>query len=105
MKAEPRRVVPCSETLDGIGGHRRRRRAFGQDPAVRPPEAELAVGRALHAVALFVDRAVVPTTQQGKVRQGRRASVCPVTNVMALAEADAAPGEATAAISMLECQA
>jgi hypothetical protein len=49
-----------------------------------------------------VDRAVVPTTEEGEVRQSRRASVCPVTDVMALTETDAAPGEATTAISMLE---
>ena len=62
------RVVPRTERLDGIGRHRRRRRAFGQDPAVRPSEAKLAVGLSLQIVALFVDCAVVPTTEEGEVR-------------------------------------
>src|SRR5260370_20169319 len=49
-----------------------------------------------------MDRAVVPTAEEGEVRQYCRASVGPVTDVMALSKTDAAPGETTTAISVLK---
>ena len=55
--------------------------------AVRPLKSELAVGLSVHLVPLLVIRAVVPATEQGEIRERRRAAVCPVTDVMALTEA------------------
>ena len=52
------------------------------------PERQLAVRLSIDLVALLVDRAVVPATEHGEVRQRRGAAVGPVTDVMALAEPD-----------------
>ena len=93
VEAEPLRVVLRAEGLDRIGGHRGRRRDLGQEPAVRPPELQRAVGLSIDLVALLVHRAVVPATEQGEVRERGRAALRPVTDVMALAEAAArSPG-------------
>ena len=102
VKAKPKCLVPRSQDLDGIGGHRSRRRDGGQDPAVRPAEAKLATGPSLHPVALFVDRAVVTTTEQREIRQLGRPAVNPVADVMTLAERQAAAGKAAAAVAMVE---
>ncbi len=64
VQAEPLRVVLGSESLGRIGGHYRGRRDIGQEPAVRPPEMERAVGLSIHLVAFLVDRAVVPATEE-----------------------------------------
>jgi hypothetical protein len=61
------RVVPRSEDLRGIAGHLRRSQDLGQKPAVRATEAKLAVGLSTELVALLVDGAVVPATEQGEV--------------------------------------
>ena len=90
VEAEPRRVVPRPEDPNGIGGQRRRRRHLGQGPAVRPPEAERAVGLALDVVALLVHRAVVPAAKQGEVRERGGAALRPVAEVMPLAEGEPA---------------
>ena len=74
MEAEPLRVVPRPEGPHRIGGHRGRRRDLGQGPAVRPPEAERAVGAALDPVALLVNRAVVPATEEREVRERGQAA-------------------------------
>ena len=84
VETEPLRVVPRSQDLDRIGGHRSGRGNFGQEPAVRSPEAKLSIGLSIHLVALFVNRAVVPTTEQGEVRERRGAAVRPVADVMPL---------------------
>ena len=67
VEAEPLRVVPRPEGLAGISGHRDRRRDIGQDPAVRSPERERAVGLSIDLVALLMDRAVVPATEESEV--------------------------------------
>ena len=67
MNAKPLRLVPRPEGLDGIGGYRSGRRHLGQELTVRAPEPEFAVGLSIHLVALFVDRAVVPATDERKV--------------------------------------
>jgi len=85
VEAEPLRVVPRPKGLDGIGGYRNGRRHLGQEPPVRTPEPELAVGLSIHLVALLVDRAVVPATEQREVRERRRAAVRPVADVVPLA--------------------
>ena len=86
VKAEAPLLVLRPQSLDRIGGHRGWRRDLGEGPAVRPPEPEGTVGLSLHVVALLVDRAVVPATEHGEVRQRRGAPVRPMADVMPLAE-------------------
>jgi len=102
VQAVSLRVVPRSEDLDGIAEHLRRSRDLGQEPAVGATELELAIRLSIELVALFVDRAMVPATEQGEVRERGGAAVSPVTDVMALAKADAAAREAAAAVAMME---
>jgi len=71
VEAEALCDVPGPEDPHRIGGHRGRRRHLGQRPAVRPPELERAVGLSINLVALLVDRAVVPATEQCKVERPR----------------------------------
>ena len=52
--------MPLLKTLDGIAGHRSGRRDVGQEPTIRSPELEPAVGQPLDLVALLVDRAMMP---------------------------------------------
>jgi hypothetical protein len=99
---EPLRIVPRSEDLDGIAGQLARGRHLGEELTARPPEAELATDVSIELVALLVDGAVVPAAEQGEVREGRRASLGPVTNVMALAELDATAREAAAVVPVVE---
>ncbi len=77
VQAKSLRVVPRSEDLHRIAGHLRRRRDHGQKPAVRATEAKLAVGLPIELVALLVDGAVVPATEQGEVRERGGAAVGP----------------------------
>jgi hypothetical protein len=102
VEAEPLRVVVGAEGLDRIGGHRGRRRDLGQGPAVRPPEPEGPVGLSRHGVALLVDRAVVPATEQHEVRERGRAALRPVADVMPLAEPEPAAREAAAPVPVVE---
>ena len=99
------RRMPSSQRFAGRGRNGRRRRHFGQRPPVRPPEFEVSVRQSLHLITLFVNRAMVSTAEHREVGQRRRASLRPVPDVMALPERQPAPGEATAAIAMLECSA
>ena len=93
MEAESLRVVLRPQGLDRIGGHRGRRRDLGQGPAVRPPEPKRAVGLSIDLIALLVDRAVVPATEQREVRERGWAALRPVTDVMPLAERSPQPGK------------
>src|SRR5207249_5750851 len=102
VQDEPLRIVPRSQDLYWIAGHRGRTRDLGQDPPVRAAEPKLTVGLAIDLVALFVNRAVVPATQQGEIRERGRASLRPVTDVMALAEPEPASREAAPAVSVVE---
>ena len=56
-----------TERLDRIGRHRGRLRHVGQGPAIRPAEPEIAIGVSIHLIALLVDRAMMPATQQREV--------------------------------------
>src|SRR3989442_1087362 len=69
VETEPLRVVPLSEGLDRISGHRGRRRDIGQGSAIRTPELERAVGLSIHLIALLVYRAMVPATEESEVRE------------------------------------
>src|SRR5438093_7349200 len=70
-------VVPRPEGLDRISRQRDRRRDVGQEAAVRPPEPERAVGLEFDLIALLVDRAVVPATEERGVGEGGRAALGP----------------------------
>jgi hypothetical protein len=102
VKLEPLRVVPRSEDADGVGGDGSGRRDGGQEPAVRSPEAQLSVGLSTHLVALLVNGAVVAATEQCEIRQGGRASVRPVAEVMPLAERQPASWETAASVAVVE---
>jgi hypothetical protein len=91
-----------SQDLDGIAGHLGRWLDLGQQSTVRAAEPKLAVGLSLDLVALLVNGPVVPVTEQGEIRERGRASLGPVTDVMALAEPDSAARKAAAAIAMVE---
>ena len=65
-------------------------------------EPELAVGVSIHLVALLVDRAVVPATEQREVRERGRAAVRPVADVMPLAERKPAAGKAAPLVPVVE---
>ena len=53
-------------------------------------------------ISLFVNRPMVPSTQQGEVRELCRASLRPVPDVMTLPEPSATPGEAAATVSVVQ---
>jgi hypothetical protein len=86
----------------GINGDSGGRLHRGQGPAIRSTELQCAIGASIDLKALFVDCAVVPAAEQREVRQGGRAALGPVADVVTLAEAHAAAGEAAAAVAMLE---
>jgi hypothetical protein len=67
VQAKPLCIVPRSEDLHGIGGHRGRRRDLGQEPAVRAAESKVAIRLPIELVALLMDGAMVPTTKQGEI--------------------------------------
>ena len=102
VQSEPLRVVPLSEGLDRIRGHRRGRRDIRQRSAIRPPELERAVGLSIHLIALLVYRAMVPATEERKVRQRGRPALRPVAHVMPLAQWEAAAREAATVIPVLQ---
>jgi len=96
------RLVPRTKDLDGIAAHRRRTRDLGQEPAVGTAEPKLTVRPSIELIALLVDGAVVPATEQGKIRQRGGAALRPVTDMVALAEPDSAAWEAAAAVAVVE---
>ena len=102
VKTKPHRIVPRSEKVHGIVRHFRRRRHLGQHLSVRTAEPERAVDLTIELVALLVDGAVVPATEQSEIRERGGASLGPVTDVMALTNPDAAAWEAAAAVAMVQ---
>ena len=96
------RVVTPPKSLDGISGHLGRRRHLRERSAVRPPEPKRPVGAARDLIALLVDGAVVPPAEQREVRERRGPSLGPVMDVMALAKAHPAAGEAATPVPMVE---
>ena len=102
MQAKPLCIVPRPEDLDGIAAHLGRRRALGQKVAVRAAESKLSVRPSIELVALFVDGAVVPATEQGEIRERGGASLSPVPEVMSLPNAQAAAREATAVVPVVQ---
>src|SRR5216117_288711 len=78
VQDEPLRSVPRPQKLHGIARHFKRRRDFWQNPAIRAAEPKLAVGLSIELVALLVDGAVVPATEQSEIRECGGTSLCPV---------------------------
>src|SRR6266542_965156 len=78
VESEALRLVPRPEGLDRISGQGDRWRDVGQQAAVRPPEPEHAVGLEVDLIALLVDRAVVPATEEREVGERGRAALRPV---------------------------
>jgi hypothetical protein len=68
---------------------------------VRRQEPKRAIGLPFDLITLLVDRAMMVSTQHREVRERRRPAVRPVANMVALAEADAAPRKAPAAVTMV----
>ena len=102
VDAESLRVVPRSQERHGIVGHLGRTRNLGQRPAVRAAELKLAVRLSIERVALLMDRAVVPSTEKGEVREHGGSALRPVAHVMSLPERQPAAGETAAAVAMLK---
>jgi hypothetical protein len=87
VKVEPGRLVPRSERLDGIVGHRRRRRD---------------VGLSFHLIALLVNGAVMAPTEHREVRERGGSALGPVTEVMALAKRQPAARKPAAVIAVVQ---
>ena len=102
MQVEPPRLVPFPEGVHGIATHLGRRRDLGQQPAVRATEPKLAVRLAIELVALLVDSAVMPATEQREIGERGGTPLGPVTDVMALADPHPAAREAAAPIPVVE---
>src|SRR5262245_9028092 len=94
--------VPLAKLRNRIGRYGRSCWAFGEDRAVGTPETELAIWLSLDVITVFVDRAVVPTAQRREIRQGRRAAMRPMANMMTLAKRPPAAREATSLIAMFK---
>jgi hypothetical protein len=75
VRVKPIRVVLRSQDLHGVSEHLGRSRDLGQNPAVWAAEPKLAVRLSIGLVALLMDRAMVPATQQGEIRE-RGGSPC-----------------------------
>jgi hypothetical protein len=102
VDAEASRDVLCPEDGCRIGRDCDRQRNVKNEPAIRPPELQRAVGLSLDLEALLVDRSVVTATQQGEVRERGRATLRPVAEVVTLAERQSAARKSAATISMVE---
>ena len=102
VRAKSFRGVPRSKDLHGIAGNVERRWHLGHEPAVRATEPKLAIGLSIELVALFVNRAVMPTTEQGEVRERGGAAVRPVLDMMTLPEAYATAWKATATVAIVK---
>jgi hypothetical protein len=102
VEVEPLCVVLGSKGLDRIGGQCDWRRDLGQRPAIGPPEPERAVRLPIDLIALLVNRAMVPATQHGEVRERGRPTLRPMLDVMPLAEREPAAREAAAVIPVME---
>jgi hypothetical protein len=102
VQAEPGGFVPRSEHVDRIFGDCGRRRDVGQRSSIRSPEPQLAVGLSFDLISLLVDRAVVAPAEHREIRERGGSALGPVTDMMALAERQAAAREPAAAVAMVK---
>ena len=84
VECQARVSVVSPQHAHRVGGYRGSARHLGQDLPVRLPELKLPVGESIDLIALFVDRAVVPATQEREIRQLRGPALSPVMDVMGL---------------------
>src|SRR5262249_21719859 len=91
--------LDCRDDLPRDAGWRRR---VQQCLAVRPPEAERSIWLSRDAIALLVDRPMMPAAENHQIREHCRTTVGPVADVMTLAEGDMAARKAATSIPMLE---
>jgi hypothetical protein len=96
------RFMGYSKGLDGLLGHRGRRRHLRQRPAIRPPESQRPVGPTRDLVTLLVHGPMMPPAEQREVRERGRPAVRPVAEMMPLPEANTAAGEAATPVPMVE---
>src|SRR5215510_10698824 len=96
------RFVPRSDRRHRIATQFRTTRDLGQNIAIWPAEPKLAIRLSLDLVAFLMNGAMVPTAEQGEVRERGGPAVGPVLNVMALAETSPTAGESAAAVSVME---
>ncbi len=90
------------ESLEGLLWHRGRHRHLRQRSAIRPPESQSPVGPARDLITLLVHGPVMPPAEEREVRERCRTAVRPVAEMMPLAEAAAAAGEAATPVTMVE---
>src|SRR5437879_2967028 len=102
VQVDPVCLVARTQRMHGIARYRGRRRDLRHDLTVLATEAKLATRLSIEMIAFFVNGAVMPATEQGEIRERRGPAIGPVTDVMALAEANPAAREAAAAVSMVE---
>ena len=75
--------------------------SFGENSTVWTAEAKLAVRLSIDSVAFLVHRSMVPATEESEIRKRGRASLRPMTDVMALSESHVTTGKATTAVSVM----
>src|SRR5262245_47225451 len=95
-------LVPHAHHGDGIRRHGGWQRHVMNDPPIGPPELKRAVRMALDLIALLVDRAMVPATQEREIRELRWPTLSPVTDVVSLPNPYAAAREATPVVAMMQ---
>jgi hypothetical protein len=102
IQAQACGLVLLLERVHGVPRHPRSWRYLRQQPAVGPAESQLAIRLSVNAEAFFVHRVVMATTEQSEIRERRRSTVSPVTDVVALSDPNATAREGAPAISMLK---
>src|SRR5688572_32793822 len=95
-------LVPRSKRADRIVGDRGQRRNVGQRLSVGSPEAQLTISLLLEVISVLMDGAVMTPTQHREVRERRRATLGPVTDVMRLSETHAAAWKPAALVAVLQ---
>ena len=102
VQVEPVCLVARTQRVHRIARYLGRRRDLGQDLTVRAAELKLAIRLSSELIAFFVNGSVMPAAEQGEIRERGGAAIGPVTDVMALAEANPAAREAATAVAMVE---
>src|SRR5262249_5103381 len=102
VQAQAFGFIPRADHRRRIATYLRPTRDLRQKITVRPSEAKLAIRSSLDLVAFLMNGAMVPTAEQGEVRERGGPAVGPVLNVMALAETSPTAGESAAAVSVME---
>jgi hypothetical protein len=102
VETKPLRVVSLSKGCDRVSGHRSGRRDLGQDPAVWSMEPKRAVRLPIDPKTLFVDRAMVPATQQGEIRKRGGATFRPMAHVMSFAERESTAWETAPVVPVMQ---